>query len=87
MAVGYRLYNDEFLAKTLNINSVIGAYGCLKNKVSEFLFKSLDRVETFAMRKQSFIEIIETKYGKLMKPILENYYIGEIRSQVYRHRE
>lgn len=85
--MGYRLYNEEFLAKTLGDPAIVGAYGCLKNKVSEFLFKSLDYVQSFAMRKKAFIEIIEEKYGKAMKPFLENMYINDIRNQVYKHRE
>ena len=51
VAVGYRLYNEEYFAKTLKDYANIGAYGCLKNKVSEFFFRSLERVETFGMRK------------------------------------
>ena len=38
VAVGYRLFNDVFFAKSLKSSQIVGAYDCHHDKVSEFLY-------------------------------------------------
>ena len=54
--VGYRMFNDIHYAITMaNNNSserqVIGDYDCSLNKVSEFLYKALETVQGYAIKR------------------------------------
>ena len=57
--VGYRLFNDIFYAKSIKGNQVvIGDFACHNNKVSEFLYKSHETILGFAIKKESFVELL-----------------------------
>ena len=87
VAAGYRLFNDEFLAKPIGRHAVIGAYCCLKNKVSEFLFRPLENVQGLAIRKKFFLDLITEHVGKRLKENFELHYLHDIRRPCYKHRE
>ena len=65
--IGYRLFNDTFYAKCMRGNQVVvGDFACYFNKVSEFLYKSHEMIQGFALKKQNFLELMEDKIGKNM---------------------
>ena len=41
----------------------INDYSCLYDKCSEFLYRALDFVQAFAIRKQYFNEVMKDSYG------------------------
>jgi hypothetical protein len=86
--VGYRLFNDTFYAKCIKGNQIIvGDFACLNNKVSEFLYKSHELILGFAIKKESFIEIIEDNIGARMISKIKELYQNNIRDVVHKHRD
>lgn len=66
--VGYHLFHETFWAKLLKNRFIIGAYACMTNKVSEFLYKPMDCVEGLATKKESFQRILRDKVGRNLQP-------------------
>jgi hypothetical protein len=74
VAVGYRLFNSVFFAKSLKASHIVGDFDCINDKVSEFLYQPIVYCRGFAMRKHHFNEIIRSKIGQRLKPKFnENY--------------
>jgi hypothetical protein len=84
--IGYRLFNDVFYAKSIK-NSVIGDFSCLHNKVSEFMYKPMDMISGFAIKKDKFAQVINDTLGKKLIPRVEKNYTNAIRTPVSAHRE
>lgn len=61
-AIGYTLNSTEYLALRLSARSVIGDYGIMFHKRSEFLYKVLYDMDCQAIRKAKFLEISD-KYS------------------------
>ena len=57
------------------------------NKVSEFLYKSHEVILGFAIKKESFMQIIEDHIGKRMIGNIKTGYQRNIRDVVHQHRE
>ena len=57
------------------------------NKVSEFLYKSHELILGFAVKKESFIQILDDNIGKKMIPKIKSSYQNKIREVVHKHRE
>jgi hypothetical protein len=53
---------------------VIGDFACMFNKVSEFLYKSHELILGFAVKKESFIQILDDNIGKKMIPKIKSSY-------------
>ena len=85
--VGYRLFKEVFYAKIVSKSGIIGDFGCLNNKVSEFLYKASENVTGFAMKKQNFSSIMRTSLGKELQQKIRHNYIKHIRNPVVAHRE
>jgi hypothetical protein len=85
--VGYRLFKEVFYAKIISKSATIGDFGCLNNKVSEFLYKASETVTGFAMKKYNFTRIMRTSLGKEIQVKIKNNYIKKIRTPVVSHRE
>jgi CRP-like cAMP-binding protein len=61
-AIGYTLNATEYLALRLSARTVIGDYGIMFQKRSEFLYKVLFDMDCQAIRKANFLEISD-KYS------------------------
>ena len=66
--VGYRMFNETFYAKILKQRTQIGGYYCLYNKVSEFLYKAADKIQGFSIKKENFVQCMQSKLGKNLIP-------------------
>ena len=63
--------------KVKGIYPVINDYQCMYNKCSEFLYHPIEIVESFAMRKFRFKELLKLKPAKHMRgEIILNYKYG-----------
>lgn len=60
VGVGYRLFSETFygksiiMSKTKKIISPINDYSCLKNKSSEFHYKTIEKTKALSIRRQFF---------------------------------
>ena len=70
MMVGYRLFRYSLWAKLLH-RSIIGAFECSFNKVSEFMYKPVEQVHGFAIKKENFREILKDKIGQSLEQSLK----------------
>lgn len=52
----------------------INDYSCLHDKCSEFLYKALDFVQAFAIRKHYFNEVMRDSYGQKLKVMISRDY-------------
>lgn len=84
--VGYRLFKEGFWAKLLKNRAIVGAFPCMTNKVSEFMYKPMEIIQGFAIKKHNFNEILQNKVGHGMKAKFQSYY-SKLRQIVYAHRE
>lgn len=65
----------------------IGGFCCLLNKVSEFLYKAVDKATGFAIKKANFMKCMNSKIGKYLVPQLKSEYKRQIRDILIAHRE
>jgi hypothetical protein len=86
ISVGYRLFNEIFFAKVLKESDRFGDYDCVKQRVSEFLYKANTNSHGFGMKRMPFIELISSKLGKQLMPKIETEYHLSIRKVIYKHR-
>ena len=56
--VGYRLFRETFWAKLLQRRAILGAFPCMTNKVSEFMYKPVEVLHGFAIKKENFNDIL-----------------------------
>jgi len=66
---------------------MIGDFACLTNKVSEWLYRVSETVTGLAIKKESFVQILEDKEGQLLVPKIKRYYRNNIREYCVQHRE
>ena len=84
--VGYRLFKESYWAKLLKNRAIIGAFPCMINKVSEFLYKPMELVQGFAIKKENFRDVLRDKVGAGIGPKIRSYYY-RLRKIVYSHRD
>lgn len=65
--VGYRLFRETFWAKLLQRRAIIGAFPCMTNKVSEFMYKPVEVIHGFAIKKENFNGILQDRVGEGME--------------------
>ena len=53
--------------------AIIGAYSSITNKVSEFMYKPIEVVYGFAIKKENFSEIMDSTVGEGMQAKLKAY--------------
>lgn len=83
--IGYRLFREQFWAKMLH-RAIIGAYSSMTNKVSEFMYKPIEVVYGFAIKKENFMEVMQCQVGEGMQDKLKSYQ-NKIRKVVSQHRD
>lgn len=71
--VGYRLFRETFWAKFLQ-RAIIGAFPCMTNKVSEFIYKPMEIIHGFAIKKENFVEILQDRVGERLQEKIKAYY-------------
>ena len=71
ISVGYQLINNNFFGKTLKQGGRIGDYDCVKQRVSEFMYKAVVPTEAFVMKRIDFLNIIKTSLGKNLITVIE----------------
>lgn len=47
---------------------IVGDFSTLNNKVSEYLYRSFEEINGFAIKKQKFIDIFKDPIGGRIKP-------------------
>lgn len=57
------------------------------NKVSEFLYKAVDKATGFGIKKGNFMKCMNSKIGKYLVPQLKSEYNRKIRDILVAHRE
>ena len=62
-AVGYRLFNDKYYCRIFNDVGIVGAFACLHNKVSEFVYDPVGPVQGFAIKKENFLHLLKHRMG------------------------
>jgi hypothetical protein len=87
VAVGYRQFNEVYFGKSLKSSMIVGDFDCIHGKVSEFLYRSIVQTRGFAMKKNTFNEIVDEKIGSKLKPRIDQKYQKTIREPLYKHRK
>ena len=66
--------------------AIINDFSVINNKVSEFLYEAIDKVQGFGIKKENFLKIIGHRMGKQIIPKLQRSY-QKLRDTVNNHRE
>mmetsp|Transcript_12001 Transcript_12001/g.20256 ORF Transcript_12001/g.20256 Transcript_12001/m.20256 type:complete len:111 (+) Transcript_12001:236-568(+) len=56
------------------------------DKCSEFLYRSIDRVEAMAIRRENFNQVMNSPLGKKLKAQIAKRYKFQIQEQLFDHR-
>ena len=64
IVVGYRLFNEKYYSKVMKNRAIINDFSVINNKVSEFLYEAIDKVQGFGIKKENFLKIIGHRMGK-----------------------
>ena len=80
VGIGYRLFNEVFFGWSIGTTkqttpmAIINDYSCLHNKSSEFLYKPIDVVEAFAIRREKFRIVMNHPQALKVKTYIAKYY-------------
>lgn len=85
-AVGYRLFNEKYYCKIFKDAGIVGAFACLHNKVSEFVYDPVSSVQGFAIKKDKFSHLLKHRMGQCFIPLIERSY-RSVRKVINNHRE